>query len=289
MLGAKQPMDTGRPVMVSRLSFLSVSFAMACVIPTAFGQLPQQAAPQEPTTKQAELVAESRTGQPSAVQPKPANLITPELRGDIFMAKKMYREAVEAYKEGAHDSAVLLNKTGIAYHQMLQLDVAEKYYRLSVKANPHYAEAINNLGTIHFSRKNYRRAVSEYKKALRINPQSASIWGNLGSGYFERKDYQRAAESWQKALSLDPEVFENRSTQGVLIQQQTVEERAKYHMALARTYASAGMDEHALTYIRKALEEGFKEKKKLADDPAFAHLKELPEFKQLLALEPRVL
>jgi tetratricopeptide (TPR) repeat protein len=289
MLGAKQPMDTGRPVMVSRLSFLSVSFAMACVIPTAFGQLPQQAAPQEPTTKQGELVAESRTGQPSAVQPKPANLITPELRGDIFMAKKMYREAVEAYKEGAHDSAVLLNKTGIAYHQMLQLDVAEKYYRLSVKANPHYAEAINNLGTIHFSRKNYRRAVSEYKKALRINPQSASIWGNLGSGYFERKDYQRAAESWQKALSLDPEVFENRSTQGVLIQQQTVEERAKYHMALARTYASAGMDEHALTYIRKALEEGFKEKKKLADDPAFAHLKELPEFKQLLALEPRVL
>jgi tetratricopeptide (TPR) repeat protein len=289
MLGAKQPMDTGRPVIVSRLSFLSVSFAMACVIPTAFGQLPQQAAPQEPTTKQGELVAESRTGQPSAVQPKPANLITPELRGDIFMAKKMYREAVEAYKEGAHDSAVLLNKTGIAYHQMLQLDVAEKYYRLSVKANPHYAEAINNLGTIHFSRKNYRRAVSEYKKALRINPQSASIWGNLGSGYFERKDYQRAAESWQKALSLDPEVFENRSTQGVLIQQQTVEERAKYHMALARTYASAGMDEHALTYIRKALEEGFKEKKKLADDPAFAHLKELPEFKQLLALEPRVL
>jgi len=270
--------------MLSRLSFLSASFAMAWVNPTAFGQLPQQAAPQ-----QGELVAESRTGQPSAVQPKPANLVTPELRGDIFMAKKMYREAVEAYKEGPHDSAVLLNKTGIAYHQMLQLDVAEKYYRLSVRANPHYAEAINNLGTIHFSRKSYRRAVSENKRALRINPKSASIWSNLGSGYFERKDYQRAAESWQKALSLDPEVFENRSTQGVLIQQQTVEERAKYHIALARTYSKAGMDDHALIYIRKALEEGFKERKKLVEDPAFAHLKELPEFKQLLAMEPRVL
>ena len=169
------------------------------------------------------------------------------MRGDIFMAEKMYREAVEAYKEGSHDSAVLLNKTGIAYHQMLQLDVAEKYYRLSVKANPHYAEAINNLGTIYFAHKSYRRAVNEYKKALRINPQSASIWSNLGSGYFERKDYKRAAESWQKALALDPEVFENRSTQGVLIQEQTVEERAKYHMFLARTYAMAGMDDHALT------------------------------------------
>ena len=46
------------------------------------------------------------------------------------MAKKMYQEAAEAYKEGSHDSAILLNKTGIAYHQMLQFSTAEKYYRL---------------------------------------------------------------------------------------------------------------------------------------------------------------
>ena len=289
--------------MVSRLSFFAVSFCMAWVIPTAFGQstpqqatpptvqqaAPQQTAPQQTAPSLDGLVAESRTGQPSAVPPKTPDLVTPEMRGDIFMAEKKYEQAVDAYKEGSHDSAILLNKTGIAYHQMLKLDVAEKYYRLSVKANPHYAEAINNLGTIYFSHHSYRRAVNEYKRALRINPKSASIWSNLGSGYFERKDYEHAGEAWQKALAIDPLVFENRSTQGVLIQQQTVEERAKYHMFLARTYAMAGMDDHALIYIRKALEEGFKEKKKLADDPAFAHMKELPEFKQLLAMEPRVL
>ena len=101
--------------------------------------------------------------------------------------------------------------------------------------------------------------------------------------------YKHAAKPWEKALSLDPEVFENHSTQGVLIQQQTGEERAKFHLALARTYAKAGMDDRALLYIRKALEEGFKEKKKLTDDPAFARLKDLPEFKELLAMEPRVL
>ena len=282
--------------MVSRLSFLAVNFCVAWVIPTAFGQsIPQQTTPtaQQATPEQAKpaldgLVAESRTGQPSTM-PKPPDLVTPEMRGDIFMAEKKYEQAVDAYKEGSHDSAVLLNKTGIAYHQMLRLDVAEKYYRLSVRANPHYAEAINNLGTIYFAHHSYRRAVNEYKKALRINAKSASIWSNLGSGYFERKDYPHAAESWKKALAIDPLVFENRSTQGVLIQQQTVEERAKYHMFLARTYALAGMDDHALIYIRKALEEGFKEKRKLEDDPAFAHMKELPEFKQLLAMEPRVL
>lgn len=266
--------------MVSRLGLFAVSLSMAQVVPAAKAQSTQQ---------QDGLVAESsRTGQPT-VQPKPATLVTPELRGDIYMAKKMYREAVEAYKEAPRDSAVVLNKTGIAYHQMLKLDTAEKYYRLAIKANPHYAEAVNNLGTIYYSQKSYRRAVNQYKKALRMSPNSASIWSNLGSGYFERKDYKRAIEAFQKALSLDPDVFETRSTQGVLIQQQTVEERAKFHMALARTYAQAGMSDRALEYIRKAFEEGFKERKKLAEDPAFAQLKELPEFKQLLAMEPRVL
>lgn len=266
--------------MVSKLWFLAVGFSIAAVVPAAF---PQSSPPQEG------LVAESRTGQPQVVQPHAANIVTPEVRGDIFMAKKMYREAVEAYKEGPRDSAITLNKTGIAYHQMLQLDAAEKYYRLAVRANPHYAEAINNLGTIYYARKSYRRAVNQYKQALRINTDSASIWSNLGSGYFARKDYPRAFEAWQKALALDPDVFENRSTQGVLIQQQSEEERAKYHMFLARAYAQAGNDDRALMYIRKALEEGFKEKKKVADDPAFARLKDLPEFKQLLAMEPRVL
>ena len=48
------------------------------------------------------------------------------------------------------------------------------------------------------------------------------------------------------------------------------------------------MNDRALQYIRKALEEGFKDKKKL-EDPEFDKLRELPEFKEILALEPRVL
>ena len=225
----------------------------------------------------------------SPAQRTTAPNVTPEMRGDIFMARKMYREAVEAYREGPKNSAVLLNKTGIAYHQMLDLNTAEKYYRLSVRADARYAEAINNLGTIYYTRKSYRRAITEYKKALRINPQSASVLSNLGTGYFARKDYKRAAETWQEALAIDPEVFESRSTQGVLLQERTVEERGKFHYMMAEEYAKKGMNDRALQYIRKALEEGFKERKKIAEDPAFVALKDLPEFKELLSAEPRVL
>ena len=223
---------------------------------------------------------------PTADTPK---TLTPEMRGDILMARKMYREAIDVYKPEALNSAVMANKTGIAYHQLLALETAKKYYERAIKLNPQYAEAINNLGTIYYARKSYRRAISAYKKALRLTPDSASILSNLGTAYFARKNYDLAFASYQKALELDPEVFEHRSTQGVLLQERSVEERAKFHYYLAKTYAKAGMTDRALLYIRKALEEGFKERQKFKEDPEFAGLRDNPEFKQLMALEQKVL
>ncbi len=41
--------------------------------------------------------------------------------------------------------------------------------------------------------------------------------------------------------------------------------------------------------IRKALEEGFRERDKFRKDPDFKDLQELEEFQALLALNPRVL
>ena len=221
--------------------------------------------------------------------PQPPTELNPEQRADILMARKMYREAVEVYKEGPQDSPIIWNKTGIAYHQMLNLDTAKKYYEKAVKLDPHYSEAVNNLGTVYYAHKNYRKAITYYKRALKIAPESASVYSNLGTAYFARKKYKEAAEAYQTALSLDKDVFEHHGTYGVLLEERSVAERAKFHFYLAQTYAKAGMNDRALQYIRKALEEGFKDKKKLTEDPEFVNLRELPEFKEILALEPRVL
>jgi tetratricopeptide (TPR) repeat protein len=224
----------------------------------------------------------------SAFAQPPAPL-TAEQRADILMARKMYREAVDVYKEGPRDSAVILNKIGIAYHQMLQMSEASKYYQQAIKANPKYAEAINNLGTIYYARRSYRRAIGQYTKALKITPNSASIYSNLGTAQFARKKYEEASLSYQKALSLDPDVFEHRSAYGTLLQERTVEEKARFHYYLAKTYAGAGNTARAIQYIRMALEEGFKERKKLMEEPEFAKIRETAEFKELMATEPRVL
>jgi predicted negative regulator of RcsB-dependent stress response len=59
-------------------------------------------------------------------------VITPELRGDIFMAKKQYREAIEAFHQGPPNDPVLYNKAGIAYHQLLQIALSRVTSRQSV-------------------------------------------------------------------------------------------------------------------------------------------------------------
>ena len=230
---------------------------------------------------------------PSSNEPPPTSIplapLPPERRADILMARKMYREAADMYKQGPLDSAVLQNKIGIAYHQMMEMDIARKYYERSIKLDAKYPEAINNLGTVFYSRKKYRHATNLYRRALKLSPKSAPIYSNLGTALFARKNYKGAAEAYQQALTLDRDVFEHRSSWGVLLQERSVEERAKFHFYLAKTYAHAGMNERALMYIRKALEEGFTERKKLMEDPEFASIRELPEFQQLITAEPRVL
>ena len=226
---------------------------------------------------------------PPAREGASAPQITPEMRGDIQMARKMFREAVESYSKADTTSAIIVNKIGIAYHQMLELELARKQYERALKIDSKYSEALNNLGTIYYAKKNYRRAVSYYNRALKLKPLSASIHSNLGTAQFARKKYKDAAESYERALSLDPEVFEHRGTNGVLLQERSVTERALFHFYLAKTYAKAGAVERALVYIRKALEEGFKEREKFQKEPEFAKLQENAEFQQLMASEPRVL
>jgi len=227
----------------------------------------------------------------SAINPiPPANpALTPELRGDIMMARKMYREAIDFYKPEAEKNSVLANKTGIAYHQLQDLDNAEKYYRRAIKLNSKYPEAINNLGTVYYAKKSYRRAVNQYRNALRITPNSASVLSNLGTAYFARKQYDDAMKVYAQAVAIDPEIFDQHSSQGVLVQERTIEERAGYFYILAKTCAKAGMTDRTLQYMRKALENGFKDREKFTKEPEFSALQDNMEFQEILAAEYKVL
>jgi len=66
-----------------------------------------------------------------------------------------------------------LNRLGLVYHQSQKLVEAEQFYREAVKQNPYYLEALNNIGTVHYVRKDYDRAMEQYMRALKDPPRIA--------------------------------------------------------------------------------------------------------------------
>lgn len=243
---------------------------------------------QAPTDLRPVQVAEVTAPSPRVIAAQnPA--LSDELRGDIMMARKMYLDAIDFYKPQANTSAVLANKTGIAYHQLGDLNSAKKFYERAIKIDKKYAEAVNNLGTIHYARKSYGNAIKQYEKALQLTPDSPSILTNLGTAYFARKKYDEAIRYYARAVALDPLIFDRRGTNGLQVQERSVEERARYHYTLAKTFAKAGLLDQALQNIRFALEYGFKERDKFKTEAEFAELQNVAAFQQLMATEPRVL
>jgi tetratricopeptide (TPR) repeat protein len=217
------------------------------------------------------------------------NTLTPEQRGDLFMARKMYREAIDTYRTGPQNVAIIWDKIGIAYHQLGDLGSARRAYERAVKIDKKYADAINNIGTVYYAEKKYRSAISRYNRALQIAPDNASVWSNLGTAYYARGKFDLMTQAYTKALQLDPDVFEKHGSVGTRMQDRGVADKARYHFEMARMYAASGKNDFALQYLRKALEEGFKEKEKLQQAKEFAALRETQEYKDLMTLEPRVL
>ena len=213
--------------------------------------------------------------------PSPTAALSPEIEGDLLMVHRSYAAAIEAYERETQRTAVILNKIGVAYHHMFALDQARKYYQQALAMNPNYADALNNLAAVYHGQHEYKQAERTYKRALKYSPSAAITYCNLGTSYFAEEKYKAGMEAYHKALELNPNIFDPGQTQ---IVQETSSRRqlVAVDYYLAKTYATAGKMQESLTYLRKALEAGFKDRKQLMKDKEFATLRSMPEFHQLM-------
>ena len=194
-----------------------------------------------------------------------------ERRGDSFFARKMYEDAVIEYKKSiAVDryNAATLNRLGLVYHQSQKLNEAERYYREALKQNPYFLEVLNNIGTVEYARQRYQSALEQYEKALKIRPESPTILLNMGACLFDMKRYDEALKATQHAIEIDPRVLERASGFGTLIQTSRRSD-PMVSFYFAKIYAAQGDKERAISYLNRALDEGFKEFDKIKTDPVF--------------------
>jgi tetratricopeptide (TPR) repeat protein len=209
-----------------------------------------------------------------------------EARADQLRAQKLYLDSLDYYAAALAkqpNSAKLLNKIGISELQMQRYREAKKAFEQSIKADREFADARNNLGVVYYEERKYAAAIKQYTKAIEIDDNSSSFYSNLGAAYFSKRDFDRAAGSYQRALQLDPDVFERSSRGGVQAQLPSPEDRAHYDYTVAKLYAKMGFSDRSLEYLRKAMEEGYKDFKNVYKDSEFVELRKDKRFTELIA------
>jgi tetratricopeptide (TPR) repeat protein len=212
-----------------------------------------------------------------------------EMQGDILMARKEYAAAVTAYikiLETDPKSAQLLNKVGVGFQQLGDLNKAERFYKKAIHADKNFASAINNYGTVEYERKHFGKAITLYKKALEYHTETATLYSNLGYAYFGNKEYPQAMSTFAQALALDPEIFERHGTSGSVIQQRTASDPGLFYFFVAKTYAQNGNAERAAHYLKMARDDGYNNFLSAQTDVAFARVIKDPRVQEVLQVPP---
>jgi tetratricopeptide (TPR) repeat protein len=264
---------------------LPVSFLLVSLTLPTIGQT------SDDSRKEAFVPVMETQSQVSTAQASPGERqISGEELGDLYMARKQYREAMEQYRSLAEQNphnAVYLNKLGIALHQQTALGLALKYYERAVKVNPHYADAENNIGTIWYQRKKFSKAVRAYQKAIKMRDDMPVLYSNLGYAYFSQGKYEDSITAFRTALAKDPQFFERGSSRtGSVLQDRSVGDRGRFYYLLAKSFAEAGNLDRAIFYLRKSKEEGYAQINEVKKDPAFAAVLKDPVVIDLLAPKP---
>jgi tetratricopeptide (TPR) repeat protein len=217
--------------------------------------------------------------------------LSPEEMGDLYMARKQYREAAGTYKQLSDQNprnAIYLNKLGIAFHQQAALGLALKCYERAAKVDPTYADALNNVGTVWYQRKKYGKAIKAYEKAIKIRDDMAVLYSNLGYAYFGEKKYEESIAAFRIAVAKDPQLFEhNASRTGSLLQDRSVSDRGRFYFLLAKSFAETGDLERCILYLRKAKDEGYASfVAEVNKDKAFSAVLKDAAVQELLAPKP---
>jgi len=224
-------------------------------------------------------------GPPASLSPKEMQ----EERAKVQMAEKRYDAAIQTYQELAKaepKNALYPNMIGIAYLDLGNYDQAKKYFIRASKVDKKYASAVNNLGMVYYHQKNYKGAIREYLKAETIDPDQAGTHANLGFAYYNTNKFPEAAVEFQKALEIDPRIFERNDKAGTMVQDRSVSNHGLFFFTMAKVYAQKKDAEHCAEYLRKSLDEGYKDVGKARTDPAFKDVINEPVVQAVLERVP---
>lgn len=101
--------------------------------------------------------------------------------GSIYLTKRIYAQAIVQFKKALkeddisiEENALIYNALGFAYFSQEQYDLAIRHYKESLKANPNYVTALNNIGHAYERKQLMVQALEAYEQVLILEPENST-------------------------------------------------------------------------------------------------------------------
>jgi tetratricopeptide (TPR) repeat protein len=194
---------------------------------------------------------------------------------------QIWRDSVALFGHAVRatrDNYLAYNNLGFYFSGLGKTAEAMENYRMSLKINPAYEDALNNVGYALAGQKKYSEAIPLYEAALRIRPNHAEVHNNLGNALSETGKIDEAIEHYLIALKQNPDHAEAHNNLGIALAmkgkldeaivhfQAAIRSKPKYasaHSNLGNAFAAEHKLEEAIRAYREAL--------RLKPDDAQAH------------------
>ncbi len=189
------------------------------------------------------------------------------LRGGAYMALNNCAKAAPDFDEALHFLPPLVGEIGnqavTCDIRLNRLDDVIKIAQLQLKYTPGDKDAYYNLGNAMFLKNDYKGAIANYQKAVQIDPSFQAGWLNIAMTYYYQKDFKTGNAVFEKARRINPKnpvVWYDRAV-GLALQN-------------ARN--------QAMESLKKAISMKPELKMSAVEEPSFAFMRDMPEFKELV-------
>ncbi len=98
-------------------------------------------------------------------------------------------KAIDAFKQSIEydpDNAYALHNLGVLYHELGDIQEAEKILLRSIESDENYAKAYYSLALIYYDNKEYAKAISMLDEVVSIEPANANAHFDLGVFHVKR-------------------------------------------------------------------------------------------------------
>ena len=108
--------------------------------------------------------------------------------------------------KSAPDQGTTLYSRALALQKEGRVQAAKRFYERALERSPHLVSALNNLGAIYITEKNYDMARRMFEKAIRIEPGYVDPYYNLACLHALQNDVGRSVAYLKKATSVNEAV-----------------------------------------------------------------------------------